>query len=85
MCLNLEKMSPFSRMVLGALLGITLGIIFGFFFGVIIAFLARAAGNLGGPGMGGDDFIPYEVASFLGMGIGSIIGAVMGSTSANKK
>ena len=79
----LEKASPFIRMLLGALLGTVLGIIFGLLFGLIIAW---ATSNLFPKHMGYDPgSMPYEMASFLGMGAGAIIGSILGGIYGNKK
>lgn len=81
MCL--EKTPPFVRMLLGALLGIVLGIIFGLLFGLVIAW---ASGSLFPKTMGyGPGPMPYEMASFLGMGAGAIIGSILGGIYGNKK
>ncbi len=81
MCL--EKASPFTRMIMGALGGTILGIAFGLGFSFLIAFIAKQFASpqmmINGP------LVDYEVPSFLGMGFGAIVGAVLGGTHANKK
>lgn len=80
MCI--EKLSPFGRVILHAFLGIASGIVFGLFFSVIIAWISgqlNSVPNADGP-VGN-----YGFSSFLGMGFGSIIGAIVGAVHGSKK
>ncbi|MEK9132568.1 MAG: hypothetical protein AAB606_02575 [Patescibacteria group bacterium] len=84
MCL--EKFSPFSKMLLGALIGVVLGIVFGLLFGLLIAFVSMCFGSssaIGALPPRPMDF--YQMASFMGMGAGAIVGAILGGIAANHK
>lgn len=84
MCL--EKLSPFSRMLIGALIGIVLGILFGLLFGLLIAWVSMSFETLStakAASLKAQNF--YQMASFLGMGAGAIVGAILGGIAANHK
>lgn len=63
---------PFIRMTMYAFTGAALGLVGGLVLGFIIQFISSflISENLGDG--------PWQVAPFLGMGFGSVIGAVLG-------
>lgn len=77
-----EKLSPFTKMLIGALLGVVLGILFGLLFGLLIAWISMCFSAFNTAG-----FMPpnspenYQMASFLGMGAGAIVGAILGGVA----
>lgn len=83
MCM--EKLSPLTRMFLGALLGVILGIIFGLAFGVLIVWITHVTGMTIGGKPAEFDQVPYALGSFLGMGAGAMIGAILGGVYSSKK
>lgn len=81
MCL--EKLPPFGRIIVYAVLGVACGIAFGLVFSLVIAWISMQLHNpqlLDGP-----PIKDYGFASFLGMGFGAIIGAIVGAAHGNKK
>lgn len=83
MCM--EKLSPLTRMFLGALLGIILGIIFGLAFGTLIVWITHFMGMTIGGEPAEFNQVPYALGSFLGMGAGAMIGAILGAVYSNKR
>ena len=69
----------FIRMVANALAGAALGLIAGLVFGFIIRFISYAIP----PFIEGDG--PEQIAPFLGMGCGTLIGAFLGGLVGLKK
>jgi hypothetical protein len=67
-------------MLLGGVLGITIGIILGLGFSLIIAWIAGhiQPGNT-------ESIPPVNIASFLGMGFGAVVGGIMGGVVFSKK
>ncbi|MBI2473328.1 hypothetical protein HYV70_02125 [Candidatus Uhrbacteria bacterium] len=70
----------FIRMVANALAGASLGLIAGLVFGFIILFISSYALP---PFLEGDG--PQQVAPFLGMGCGTLVGAFLGGLVGLKK
>lgn len=80
MCLeHLNKLSPFPRMVVYVVLGLLTGIIVGLGASLLIAFIARQFE----PAFARQEF--YRGVSFMGMGLGALVGAMMGYGVYNKK
>lgn len=69
-------------MVLGALLGSLLGVFSGLVFGLLIAwittYISHSTGRV-------NDAPPFAAITFLGMGAGTIIGAIFGAIYSNRK
>ncbi|MEK7171348.1 MAG: hypothetical protein AAB739_00415 [Patescibacteria group bacterium] len=81
-----EKFSPFTRMVLGALSGAAIGLMSGLLFGYIIGVIyLKLIITTPSPDMGMMEMFPYGQSVFLGMSLGTIIGAILGGIYANKK
>lgn len=79
----LNSNSSFVRMSTGAMLGIALGVAGGLVFSIVIATISGFfASGMNGNGSAG---IPLEVATFLGMGAGAIIGAILGGVHYSRK
>lgn len=78
--MNLERLSPFWRMVAGAIGGISLGILFGLLFSLVIAWIAQqfSIGDVKEP-------MEYGIAVFFGMGAGAIVGGIMGGIMNSRK
>lgn len=80
---------PFTRMTAHSLMGAVSGMVFGFLFAMLIAFIANKVGVYTAPAVPtyptSTDVMPYNFAAFLGMGFGTLVGAIMGGVSANKK
>ena len=80
---------PFTRMITHSVMGILCGIVFGFLFALLIAFIANKVGvymtptDLNYARYG--NVMPYDFATFVGMGLGAVVGAILGGVSANKK
>ena len=70
-------------MVVGAILGIVTGVTVGLATSLLIATIAGLFERNYGM-MGGGTGMPYSMASFLGMGFGAVVGAILGGTAANK-
>ena len=70
----------FIQMVANALLGASLGLIAGLVFGFIIFFIGDVLPPFGGGGDG-----PQQIAPFLGMGCGTLVGALLGGLVGLKK
>ncbi len=76
-----EKLSPFPRMIVGAVLGILLGIFFGLLFGLLIAWITQQIAT-SSPFYNSPE--EYSWPAFLGMGFGAIIGAILGAHCVRK-
>ena len=72
----MKNLSPFARMLLGAVGGISLGIALGLVFGLLINWIAIQVSPLG-PGK-------EMPGAFLGMGAGAVIGSILGGIYANR-
>lgn len=76
----LEKISsPFIRMIAGALLGGLIGLIAGLLFALAITVISSQFSNHRGIGE------LYQVATFIGMGLGVLTGVVLGARYVNMK
>jgi|APSaa5957512535_1039671.scaffolds.fasta_scaffold555905_2 hypothetical protein len=67
-----NKIERFKVVIAFSCVGVFAGIILGFLFGLVIAEMVYLVG--GSP----TEIVPREMAVFLGMGFGSIIGSVSG-------
>jgi uncharacterized membrane protein len=72
---------PFIRMSAHALAGAALGLVAGLIFGLIIQYISVQFI----PSELATDDGPWAVASFLGMGFGTLVGALMGGFSGLKR
>ena len=73
-------------MVLGALSGAAIGLMSGLLFGYIIGVIyLKLIITTPSPDMGMMEMFPYGQSVFLGMSLGTIIGAILGGIYANKK
>ncbi len=79
MCL--EKLPPFGKMLIGSIGGALLGIAFGLILSLLIAWISIrfSAPDFQGPGS------EYSLTVFLGMGAGTIVGAILGGIAVLKK
>lgn len=71
---------PFLRVIVHGFLGALAGLIAGLILGMLIAWLGNTFADIG---EGVDDV--YEIALFLGMGFGSVIGGLFGGTVGLRK
>lgn len=72
--------NPFVQMAMHAFAGALLGLVAGLVLGLVIQWISFfvLSGELAGDG-------PWQVAPFLGMGFGSVIGALLGGFVGIKK
>lgn len=78
-----ERLNSFLRLLLGSVLGIILGIALGLGFSLIIAWISSHVQPID-PSMPPKENL-YGIASFLGMGFGAVVGAILGGITFFKK
>lgn len=76
----MKNLHPFLKMLIGALAGAIIGIVFGLALSLIIVYINQSLYS-------GAEMPPLDqgFGTFLGMGFGAVIGAILGGAVMNRK